>query len=175
MLIHAPIERCFALSTHLAIVERELGMHPVEGRTGGLVMAGDTVRWEGIQLGFFNYHVSLIVPETWNLPYFFQDRMIAGRFRNFEHNHRLLETTRGTFLDDEIRFTMPLGWPGWLIGRVILVPHILGLMRRRFNLLKRIAETDEWRNYIPEPPRTHAGSSRISTQQRCDYESRRPA
>jgi ligand-binding SRPBCC domain-containing protein len=175
MLIHAPIERCFALSTHLAIVERELGLHPVEGRTGGLVMAGDTIRWEGMQLGFFNYHVSLVVPETWDPPYFFQDRMIAGRFRSFEHSHRLLETTRGTFLDDEIRFTMPLGWPGWLVGRVILVPHILGLMRRRFNLLKRIAETGEWRNYIPEPPRTHAASSRISTQQRCDYESRRPA
>ena len=40
-------------------------MHPVEGRTGGLVTAGDTVRWEGLQLGFANYHVSLIVPETW--------------------------------------------------------------------------------------------------------------
>jgi ligand-binding SRPBCC domain-containing protein len=175
MLIHAPVERCFALSTHLAIVERELGMHPVEGRTGGLVTAGETIRWEGIQLGFANYHVSLIVPETWDPPYFFQDRMIEGRFRSFEHNHRLIETTNGTFLDDDIRFTMPLGWPGWLVGRVMLVPHILGLMRRRFNLLKRIAETDQWRSYIPEPVRIRPGSSRISPQQRCLNESSRSA
>jgi ligand-binding SRPBCC domain-containing protein len=150
ILVRAPIGRCFALSTHLAIVERELGMHPVEGRTGGLVTAGDTIRWEGIQLGFANYHVSLIMPETWNPPHFFQDCMIAGRFRSFEHDHRFTETTSGTSLEDKVRFSMPLGWAGELVGRFILVPHILGLMRRRFNLLKRLAETDEWRNYIPE-------------------------
>lgn len=149
LLIQAPIERCFALSTHLAVVERELGMHPVEGRIGGLVTGGDTVRWEGIRLGFANYHVSLVVPETWNPPYFFQDRMLAGRFNSFEHDHRFIETESGTFLDDCVRFTMPLGWAGEVVGRVILVPHILGLMRRRFNLLKHLAETEEWREYLP--------------------------
>ncbi|HEY3928050.1 MAG TPA: hypothetical protein VGL89_06735 [Candidatus Koribacter sp.] len=146
--IRAPIQRCFALSTHLAVVERELGMHPAEGRTAGLITAGDTIRWEGMQLGFFNYHVSLVVPETWDPPHFFQDRMIAGRFRSFEHDHRFLETTNGTFLEDCVRFTMPLGWAGDLVGRSVLVPHILGLMRRRFELLKRLAETDEWRDYL---------------------------
>ena len=148
VLIHAPIDRCFALSTSIAIVQRELKMHPVEGRVNGLVTAGDTIRWEGMQLGFRNYHVSLIVPETWNPPHFFQDRMIAGRFRSFEHDHRFIETANGTFLDDCVRFTMPLGWAGGLVGRVILVPHILGLMRRRFHLLKQLAETGEWRDYI---------------------------
>jgi ligand-binding SRPBCC domain-containing protein len=148
ILVRAPIDRCFALSTHLAVVERELGMHPVEGRVHGLVTAGDTVRWEGMQLGFANYHVSLIVPETWDPPHFFQDRMIAGRFRSFEHDHRLTETPDGTLLEDQVRFTMRFGWPGWVVGRVILVPHILGLMRRRFDLLKRLAETEEWRQYL---------------------------
>ena len=149
VLIQAPIERCFALSTSVAIVERELGMHPVQGRVNGQVTAGDTVRWEGLQLGFANYHVSLIVPETWDPPHFFQDRMIAGRFRSFEHDHRFIETANGTFLDDCIRFTMPLGWAGALVGRAVLVPYILGLMRRRFALLKRFAETEEWRDHLP--------------------------
>jgi hypothetical protein len=44
---------------------------------------------------------------------------------------------------------MPFGWPGRLVGRVILVPHILNLMRRRFDLLKCLAETGEWRDYLP--------------------------
>ena len=149
LLIRAPIDRCFALSTNLAVVERTLGMHPVEGRTAGLVTAGDTVRWEGLQFGFANYHVSLIERETWEPPHFFQDRMIAGRFRSFEHDHSFIETANGTFLDDCIRFTMPLGWAGELVGRMVLVPHILGLMRRRFNLLKQLAETEEWRDYFP--------------------------
>lgn len=150
ILIHAPIERCFALSTHLAIVESELGMRPVAGRTSGLVTAGDTIRWEGKQLGFRNFHVSLIVPETWNPPHFFQDRMLAGRFRFFEHDHHFTETPQGTQLTDEVRFTMPLGPAGWIVGRTILIPHIRGLMHRRFHRLKRLAESDAWRDYLLE-------------------------
>lgn len=150
ILIHAPIERVFALSTSVAIVERELGMHPAPGgRTSGRVMAGDTIRWRGMQLGFPNYHVSLIVPETWKPPHFFQDRMIAGRFKSFEHDHRLTETAEGTRLDDEVRFSMKLRWGGALTGKLIVAPHIRKLMRRRFRLLKRIAESDEWHQYIP--------------------------
>lgn len=148
ILIQAPIDRVFALSCSVAIVQRELGMRPVSGRIRGLVTAGDIIRWEGLQLGFPNYHVSLIVPETWSPPHFFQDRMIEGRFRSFEHDHRLSETPEGTRLDDEVRFSMKLRWGGSLAGRLILAPHIRGLMRRRFHLLKRLAETDEWRQYL---------------------------
>jgi len=153
VLIHAPIDRCFALSTSLAIVQRELKMHPVEGRVNGLVTAGDTIRWEGMQLGFRNYHVSLIVPETWNPPHFFQDRMIAGRFRSFTHDHHFTQTTEGTRLDDEVRFSMKLIWGGNLAGRAIVAPHIRGLLHRRFHLLKRLAESDEWRQYLSHQAR----------------------
>ncbi|HEY4009938.1 MAG TPA: hypothetical protein VGM11_07285, partial [Acidobacteriaceae bacterium] len=123
VLIRAPIQRCFALSTHLGVVERTLGMQAVEGRTDGMVTAGDVIRWEGIQLGFFNYHVTLIAAESWDPPFHFQDRMIEGRFRSLEHDHRLIETANGTFVDDCVRFTMPLGWAGDLAGRAIVVPH----------------------------------------------------
>jgi hypothetical protein len=150
-------------------------MHPVEGRIGGLVTAGDIVRWEGLRFGFANYHTSLIVPETWNPPHFFQDRMIGGRFRSFEHDHSFIETPNGTFLDDCVRFTMPLGWAGGLVGRVVLVPHILGLMRRRFDLLKRLAETEEWRDYLPSYAVERRLSSLHLTPKEVPHESRRPA
>jgi len=147
--VRAPLERCFLLSTSLAIVERELGMHPVRGRTSGLVVGGDTVLWKGWQLGMPQFHESLI--ESFEPPRFFRDRMIAGRFASFEHDHRFNERGDGTVaLSDEIRFTMPLGWLGILVGRMILVPHIRGLMKRRFRLLRRIAESEEWRRYLPD-------------------------
>lgn len=152
ILIHAPIERLFALSTNLAIVEEELGMHPVAGRTSGFVSGGDTVRWQGWQLGFPNFHVSLIVPETWNPPHFFQDRMLEGRFRGFEHDHTFTEAADGVVLEDEVRFEMPFGPVGALVGRAVLVPHIRGLMRRRFHRLKGLAEGDGWRGYLDEWP-----------------------
>lgn len=163
ILIHAPIKRLFALSTSIEIVERELGMHPVAHQPSGqgtlaasldgeptspLVSAGDTIHWKGMQFGFPNYHVSLIVPETWAPPHFFQDRMIAGRFKSFEHGHHLTETAEGTRLDDEVRFSMKLRWGGALTGGLIVAPHIRGLLRRRFDLLKALAESDGWRQYI---------------------------
>lgn len=149
ILIRAPIDRVFALSCSVAIVQRELGMRPtIGGRTSGLVTAGDIIRWQGMQLGFANYHVSLIVPDTWDAPHFFQDRMIAGRFRSFEHDHHLTETSEGTQLNDEVRFSMKLRLGGALTARAIVAPHIRRLMRRRFRLLKRLAETDEWKEYM---------------------------
>jgi ligand-binding SRPBCC domain-containing protein len=149
--VRAPIERCFLLSTSLAIVERELGMHPVATadttRTEGLVIGGDRIRWEGWQLGLRHYHVSLISEFK---PYsFFQDRMIGGRFKHFQHDHEFTEIGGQTLLKDTIRFSLPLGFVGRLVGKYIILPHIRELMSRRFHLLKRIAESNEWREYLP--------------------------
>lgn len=156
--IAAPLERVFLLSCSLAIVERELGMHPVAGkgssRTEGLVIGGDRIRWEGWQLGFWNYHVSLISAYE---PYeFFQDTMIEGRFRAFQHDHHFAEIGGQVLLKDTVRFSLPFGILGRLVGKYIMVPHIAGLMRRRFALLKRIAESEEWREYLPEMVRETA-------------------
>ena len=145
IVIHAAIERCFALSTNIAIVQKELRMTPVAGRTTGCVRGGDTVRWEGWQLGLPQFHVSLIA--EYEPPFYFQDRMLEGRFKTFAHDHRFRETGDGVLLEDELRFTMPLGWPGRLVGQVIMVPHIRRLLRERFAMLKGIAESDAWRQY----------------------------
>jgi ligand-binding SRPBCC domain-containing protein len=152
ILIRAPIARCFQLSTNIAIVKRELRMTPIRGHTKdlttGRVSGGDTIRWEGWQLGLPQHHESFI--EAFTPPTFFRDRMIAGRFRTFEHNHAFTALDNGTVrLHDELRFTMPFGILGSLIGAAILATHIQRIMQRRFQLLKRIAETSEWQQYLP--------------------------
>lgn len=147
--VRSPPERCFLLSTSVTLVERELRMRPVQGRTSGLVVAGDTVRWEGWQLGLPQFHESLI--ESFEPFVFFRDRMIAGHFASFEHGHRFTDQDDGTVLmSDEVSFTMPLGLIGDLLGKYILVPHIRRLLRSRFARLKRIAESEEWKLYLPE-------------------------
>ena len=105
-------------------------------------------------------HETLIT--GYDAPHFFQDTMGRGRFAHFQHDHRFRlvagqdETTE---LSDEVRFTMPFGWPGRVVGRLLMVPHIRGLLRRRFALLKRLAESDGWRDYLPQnylpPSQTH--------------------
>ena len=147
--VHAPMERLFDLSCAIALVKEELGMKPVEGRTAGLVVAGDTVRWQGWQLGLPQFHVTHI--SGYQRPTFLQDTMLRGRFRTFQHDHHLRPLPGGgTELQDELRFSLPFGWAGRLVARYIMVPHIRRLMRSRFERLRRIAEGDGWRRYLPD-------------------------
>jgi ligand-binding SRPBCC domain-containing protein len=89
--------------------------------------------------------------------------MIAGRFHKFEHDHAFdLEPNGSVRMHDEVRFTMPWGWIGYLLGVLVLAPHIRRLMRRRFNLLKRIAEGDEWRRLVPADDRARCDSGATS-------------
>jgi len=149
IVVRAPIERCFLLSTSIEIVVQELRMRPIPGRISGLVTGGDTVQWRGWRLGLPQFHESLI--ECFEPPVFFRDRMLAGRFATFEHDHNFSDRGDGSvMLRDEVRFTMPWGWAGDLIGQWAMVRDIRGLMKRRFARLKQSAESEEWRAYLPE-------------------------
>lgn len=145
--VSAPIERCFALSTHLAVVEMTLVMRPVRGKLEGAVVGGDTVRWRGWKWGLPHEHESLI--EAYDPPLFFRDRMIAGRFAAFEHDHRFKSLEDGkVLLQDEVRFAMRWGAAGLMIGRGVVMPHVRKLVGERFALIKRLAEGEEWRRYV---------------------------
>ena len=150
VMIQAPIERCFRLSTSIEVVAKTLGMRPVDGKLGGMILAGDQLLWRGWKFGLPQMHETLITgyqEPKGGEPGFFQDTMGRGRFAKFQHDHHFVETEGGTLLEDELRFSMPLGWAGALVGRWVMVPYIQGVMGRRFRLLKRLAEGDGWREY----------------------------
>ena len=146
--IHAPIDRCFLLSTHLELVERTLGMQPLRGKTEGMVEDGDRVVWGGWKFGLPQMHESLIT--RYERPDFFQDTMRRGRFKRFQHDHQFVEIDGHTLLIDKLRFSMSLWWPGRMVGRYVVLPRIAALMRSRLELLKRVAEGDEWQRYLTE-------------------------
>lgn len=146
--VQAPIGRVFDLTCCIALVREELGMKPVQGRSSGLVQAGDTVRWEGWQLGLPQFHVTLI--SGFQRPEFMQDTMLDGRFKTFQHDHHLRSVNDDTTeLHDELRFSLPFGVAGYAVARWIMVPHIQRLLASRFARLKRISESDDWRRYLP--------------------------
>jgi ligand-binding SRPBCC domain-containing protein len=146
--INAPIHRVFLLSTNIELVRQTLGMRPVGGRTSGLVVAGDTVEWRGWKFGLPQMHTSVI--SGYEAPTFFQDTQLRGRFARFQHDHHLEWVDGYTLAYDKVKFSLPFGVAGKLVARRIMVPHITGLLAKRFALLKRIAESDEWRRYLPE-------------------------
>ncbi len=156
--INAPIERCFLLSTNIELVGRTLGMRPIEGKTSGLIESGDRLLWAGWKFGFPQMHESLIT--KFERPTFFQATMGRGRFRRFQHDHHLYYMDGRTVLNAKLRFTMPFGFVADLFGRFVLVPHISRMLRRRMRLLKRVAESNEWRQYVPENARSTKAASR---------------
>lgn len=144
--INAPIERCFLLSTSIELVQRSLGMRPVSGKMQGLVEMGDRLIWVGWKFGFPQMHETVIT--AYDRPNFFQDTMGRGRFKTFSHDHGFTEIGGRTLLHDKVRFSMPLGFLGATVARRIVVPHIARLLQHRFMLLKRVAESEEWRDYL---------------------------
>jgi Uncharacterized conserved protein len=148
--VNAPIERCFLLSTSLELVRQSLKMHLVpqqSTRAGGLVEGGDRLMWKGWALGMPQRHVSLI--SKYERPHFFQDKMERGRFKRFEHDHTFTEIGGRTLLKDKILFSLPFGAMSRPVGRFVLTPYIAKLLRHRLELLKRVAESEEWKQYLP--------------------------
>ena len=148
--IAAPVERVFLLSTSVPVVQRTLAMQPVAGaggwRTNGLVVAGDTVEWRGWKFGLPQMHTSVI--SRYEAPRFFQDTQLRGRFAEFQHDHHFEAANGGTELWDEVRFTLPFGWLGALVATKVMMPEISGLVKRRFTLLKGLADGEGWREYL---------------------------
>jgi ligand-binding SRPBCC domain-containing protein len=146
--INAPIERCFLLSTNVELVGRTYGMKPLEGKTSGTIVADDRLLWAGWKFGLPQMHESYIT--AYERPSFFQDTMGRGRFKRYQHDHYFYEMDERTVLNDKIRFSMPLGPIGRLVGQFVLVPYLSRRLRRRLVLLKRVAENSkEWQKYLP--------------------------
>jgi ligand-binding SRPBCC domain-containing protein len=116
-------------------------------RREGLLERGDRVGWQGSKFGLPQMHVSRIA--RFEPAGFFQSVMEQGRFKRFEHDHSFNKVGDHTLMLDHVRFSMPLGLAGRLVGRQIVLPHVVKLVRARMLLLKRLAESDEWQRYLP--------------------------
>jgi len=76
--------------------------------------------------------------------------MERGRFKRFQHDHQFSEVDGHTLMVDYVRFSLPLGVAGRMVGRQVVMPHVVKLLRTRLRLLKSLAEGEEWRQYIED-------------------------
>lgn len=162
--VHAPLERCWALSTRVELVQKTLGMNPVGGTTHGFIEAGARVVWSGWKFGLPTRHHTRITrfepPHTHFVRYdsqeitkeaFFQDSQERGRFAEFHHEHFFREESGGgpvSILNDEVHFRLPFGFLGEFVAARVMAPYIRRLTRRRFAMLKQLAEGDGWRTWM---------------------------
>ena len=145
------MERCFLLSLSMDLhVEStaKTNERAIAGVTTGLICNGETVTFEAKHFGLSLRHTSVI--SRYERPTYFQDSMTKGMFKSFVHDHFFVAIDDGTLMRDELRFAAPLGMLGTIAEIILLKRYLAGFLMERNVLIKRAAESDAWRRFIPE-------------------------
>ena len=147
--IGAPPSRCFDLARSVdAHVASTAGTNEraIEGVTTGLLGLGDEVTWRARHFGITQTLTSRIT--AFDRPKRFQDSMVRGVFARIVHDHEFAATPAGTQVIDVFDYAAPLGLLGRLAERLFLNAYMTKLLRQRAEVLKRLAESDEWRRFV---------------------------
>lgn len=149
--ILAPPERCFDLARsvdlHAASAEAIHGA-ALAGRTSGLAGLHDQTTWVA---RFFALRFRLTTRITeFERPHGFSDVMCDGRFAYFGHRYTFETVAVGqTLMTDQFSFESPGGPLGTLFDRAVLRRRMRTVLDARALYIKRVAESDEWRRYLP--------------------------
>jgi ligand-binding SRPBCC domain-containing protein len=148
--IHAPRERCFDLArsveVHVASTSGS-GERAVAGVTRGLLGPGDEVTWEATHFLVRQRFTSRIT--AYDRPRSFQDSMQRGAFARFVHDHAFEVDGDHTVMSDRLELEAPLGVLGRLAERLVLRAYLERFLRERNEVLRRVAESEAWRRYLP--------------------------
>src|SRR6185437_7794595 len=118
------------------------------GVTSGLIGLGQRVTWRAKHFRVWHRLTSEIV--ALDRPAYFRDVMIQGIFRFLKHDHFFRESACGvTETRDVFCFAAPLPLLGQLAEVAILRRYMGALLQERNAILKRIAESGDWRSYLP--------------------------
>ena len=149
--IRAPIQRCFDLSrsveVHLLGTERT-GEQAVGGVTTGLIGPDQFVRWRAKHLGFRQHLTSKIT--AFDSPHYFQDTMLEGAFKFMQHDHFFSAPSDAeTEMKDRFVFAAPLAILGRVAEQLFLTRYMDRFLRQRNEILRQVAESDRWRDFMP--------------------------
>lgn len=152
-IIKAPIERCFDLSRSVE-VHLLSNVHSGEqalalgGITSGLVGLSEEVTWRAKHFGVWHNLTSKTTALA--APSYFQVTMTRGIFRSMQADHRFRTLRSGeTEMKDDFLIAAPLPLLGLVAESLFLRRYMLGLLRERNAVIKRVAESGEWKKYLP--------------------------
>lgn len=146
--INAPVDRCFLLSTHVGLAAEVLEMRPVSGTVAGTLGPGDRVVWGSWRYGLPHLREGHVT--RYERPAFLQETMERRLFTRYRHDHQFIEIDGQTLVIDRVRFSAPLGWLGRKLAKRLVVPPVTRMLRRRMELLRLVAEGEQWRRYLAE-------------------------
>jgi ligand-binding SRPBCC domain-containing protein len=151
--ICAPRERVFDLARSIDAHQdtaAATGERAAEGVRCGLLGMAEEVTWQARHFGVVQ---RLRVKMTqFSRPAHFQDVMLEGAFRSMKHDHVFEEYRGGTLMRDRFEYWAPLGLLGRFAERLFLTRYMRRFLEERNAILKRVAESEEWRKYLPDEP-----------------------
>ena len=151
--IRAPIQRCFDLARSVEVhvlgnIHFQESATAVGGRTTGLIELGERVTWRAKHFWVWHELTSEIV--RLQSPTYFRDVMVRGIFRSMTHDHYFRQLAGGqTEMRDVFTFGAPLPPLGRVAEAIFLGRYMRQLLRERNDVIRQVAESDEWRKYIP--------------------------
>lgn len=148
-LINAPIERVFDLSRSIDLHADSMAHtneRPIAGVMKGLINLGETVTWEATHFGIKQRLTSKIT--VCERPVKFSDTMVSGAFARFDHDHLFEEVDGKTLMRDVFDYDSPLGFLGNIADFLFLENYMRDLLIKRNELIKKIAESEDWRKFI---------------------------
>ncbi len=140
-LIAAPAGRLFDLA--LSVEDHLASMSSSKERVAwgvstGVLGLGDEVTWAAQHFGIpWRMHVRI---SEFDRPRRFVDEQVDGPFVSFRHEHRFEGTGGATRMIDAVAFSAPFGLLGWIAERAVLGRYLRGLIERRAEYLRSIAE-----------------------------------
>lgn len=150
-LIHAPVERVFNLSRHIALHKKSMehtGEKAIAGVTTGMINLGETVTWEAKHLMKKRRFTSRIT--SMKLYESFTDEMVKGDFKSFKHEHHFKQINNGTIIIDILTYEVPYGVIGQLVNNLYLHRYLESLINKRNEVIKEYAETKKWEALLPD-------------------------
>lgn len=147
--INAPIERVFDLARCIDLHEETMAKtneKAIDGVTKGLMNLGETVTWQATHFGIRQKLTSKIT--AYNRPFHFRDIMLKGAFKRFTHDHFFEPNGRKVLMKDIFDYDSPL----WILGKIadalVLESYMKNLLTERNLLIKKIAESEDWRKFL---------------------------
>ena len=142
--IKAPIKIIFDLSRNIDVHKLSTAKSnesAIDGITSGLINKGETVTWRGKHFGFYLTHKSII--SAMEIPSYFVDEMVEGKFKSFKHEHSFIEGNGFVMMIDKIHYQTPYGIFGKLFDALILKKHLTNFISERNKVLKELAENHQ--------------------------------
>jgi ligand-binding SRPBCC domain-containing protein len=148
--VDAPRQRVFDLARSVDCHTDGMASHDeraVAGTATGLLADGDRVTWRARHFGV-PLRLTVAVSEL-DRPRRFVDEQVSGPFARLRHEDRFEAVADGTRMRDRFEFASPVGPVGAAVDALVLGGYMRRLVRSRLDHLARVAESEEWRRYLP--------------------------